>query len=58
MKPSMTAQQRMQCLKGTFAVENMAVSTSTYETLKRLETNQANIHELVRAAVARHTRKQ
>ena len=58
MSNTLTAEQRLQCLRGTFEVENMQISTETQAALQRLSDGKVSIDELLRAAIARHSRKQ
>ena len=58
MSNTLTAEQRLQCLRGTFEVENMQVSTETQAALQRLSDAKVSMDELLRAAIARHSRKQ
>ena len=58
MSNTLTAEQRLQCLRGTFEVENMQVSTETQAALQRLSDGKVSMDELLRAAIARHSRKQ
>lgn len=58
MSNTLTAEQRLQCLRGTFEVENMQISTETQAALQRLSDGKVSMDELLRAAIARHSRKQ
>ena len=58
MKPTLTAEQKLQCLHGTFAAEGMQISIKTQTALHRLDSGKATMDELLRGAIARHNRKQ
>ena len=58
MSNTLTAEQRLQCLRGTFEVENMQVSAEPHAALQRLSDGKVSMDELLRAAFARHSRKQ
>lgn len=58
MSNTLTAEQLLQCLRGTFEVENMQISTETQAALQRLSDGKVSMDELLRAAIARHSRKQ
>ena len=58
MSNTLTAEQRLQCLRGTFEVENMQISTETQAALQRLSDGKVSMDELLRAAIARHSKKQ
>jgi len=58
MKTKSAFEQRLQCLEGTFAAENMTITPCTHSALKQLESGKANCQQLVAAAKQRHMRKQ
>ena len=58
MSNTLTAEQRLQCLRATFDVENMQVSGDTQAALQPLSHGKVSMDELLRAAIARHSRKQ
>ena len=58
MRNSLTAEQRLQCLRGTFEAENMQISEETQTALRRLSEGKVSMDELMRAAIAQHSRKQ
>lgn len=58
MRNSLTDEQRLQCLRGIFEAENMQISEETQTALRRLSEGKASMDELLRAAIARHSRKQ
>ena len=58
MKPTLTAEQKLRCLHGTFAVEGMQIPSKTRTALHRLDSGKATMDELLREAIARHNRKQ
>lgn len=57
MKGLSNFEQRIQCLNGTFAVENLTISPDIQKKLRQLEAGKADYSKLVRDAVQRHTRK-
>lgn len=58
MRNTLTAGQQLQCLRGTFEAENMQISEETQTALRRLSEGKVSMDELLRAAIARHSRKQ
>ena len=58
MSNTLTAEQRLQCLRGTFEAENMQVSAETQAALQRLSDGKVSMDELLRASISRHSRKQ
>lgn len=56
MRPTLTNEQKFQCLRGTFAAEGMQVSKNTQSALNRLNEGKATIDELIRAAISKYDR--
>lgn len=57
MKGLSNFEQRIQCLNGTFAVENLTISPDIKKKLQQLETGKTDYSKLVRDAVRRHAWK-
>ena len=51
MKPTLTAEQKLRCLHGTFAAEGMQIPSKTRTALHRLDSGKATMEELLRDIV-------
>ena len=58
MKNTSNFEQRMQCLIGTFAVENMSIAPHVAAEIQRLDAGEVDYRQLVAAAKQRHARKE
>lgn len=57
MKNTSNFEQRMQCLIGTFAVENMSIAPHVAAAIQRLDAGEVDYRQLVAAAKQRHSQK-
>lgn len=57
MKKSTDFEQRMQCLIGTFAIENMSIAPHVLSAIQQLDAGETSCQQLVEAAKLRHSRK-
>ena len=58
MKTLTPFEKRVQCLTGTFAVENMTIPESVHRDLQRMENNEVSLQQLLADAKQRYSIKQ